>query len=174
MAKDKNYKKVIDDFHKQMEKYSGMEFPDGPEFEEWIDLLENNLRKASHEALKKQPESLQKQGFAEAYFVGLARFTCRLLNKMERQGMFAKGKDGYGFYVKVLMPICNEIVVKEMDEEERAKKVTDAIVGDILNFDLSIDDILKKHFPGREDEWPEIRQALEEGRTIAKEQKTIK
>ena len=36
---------------------------------------------------------------------------------------------------------------------------------------ISIDDILQKHFPGREDEWPEIRKSLEQGREIEKEHK---
>ena len=169
MAKKENYAETLSDFRKMMEQCEGMTFDQGPEFEEWLDNFETEIRKVSHKMLKKLPKSCRKEGFAEAYFVGLARFTCRILNQMERKGMFAEGKDGFGFYTKVLLPVCNDMVVSEMDEAERAEKVTDEIVAEIMNFDISIDDILQKHFPGREDEWPEIRKSLEEGREIAKE-----
>jgi hypothetical protein len=170
MAKE-NYAEMLSDFRKQMEQSKGMVFDQGHEIEEWLDNLEKEIRKVSQKMLKKLPKSCRKEGFAEAYFVGLARYTCRILNQMERKGMFADGKDGFGFYTKVLLPVCNDMVVDEMDEAERAAKVTDEIVADIMNFDISIDDILQKHFAGREDEWPDIRKSLEEGREIAKEHK---
>ena len=171
MAKKENYAETLSDFRKQMQQCEGMTFDQGPEFEEWLDNFETEIQKVSYKMLKKLPKSFRKEGFAEAYFIGLARFTCRILNKMERQGMFSDGKDGFGFYTKVLLPVCNDMVVDEMDEDERAEKVTAKIVADIKNFDISIDDILQKHFSGREDEWSEIRKSLEECRKIAKKHK---
>ena len=171
MVKKENYAETLSDFRKHMQQCKGMTFEQDPEFEKWLDNFETEIRKVSQKMLKKLPKSCRKEGFAEAYFVGLARFTCRILNQMERHGMFSEGKDGFGFYTKVLLPVCNDMVVSEMDEDERASKVADAVVADIMNLDISIDDILQKHFAGREDEWPEIRKTLEEGRKIAKEHK---
>ena len=131
MVKKENYAETLSDFRKHMQQCKGMTFEQDPEFEKWLDNFETEIRKVSQKMLKKLPKSCRKEGFAEAYFVGLARFTCRILNQMERHGMFSEGKDGFGFYTKVILPVCNDMVVSEMDEDERAEKVMDAVVADI-------------------------------------------
>ena len=166
MAKE-NYSKELDEFRKLMDEKKGFEFIEDEGFLEWADEAENAFREVSGEIIKKLPPAIRKKGFVEAYFVVLARFICRFINKMERQGMFAKGKDGYGFFTNVLMPIVNEMVVAELDEDERAAEKVDSILEDLTNFDMSIDDILKKHFTGREAEWSEMRKTLEQGRQLA-------
>jgi hypothetical protein len=122
-----NYAKELNEFRERMENYEGMDFEEAPEFEEWVNMFNKRLGEVSAECMKELPEQCKDKGFAEVYFVGLARFTCRLLNKMEREGMFSEGKDGFGFYTKVVMPICYDMVKSELDEEEHLNDVADEV-----------------------------------------------
>lgn len=168
--KDEDFDKELQRVRKKMNKLrkehtEGM--PSDNEFEKWADQAEAALNKVSAEMVTKMPESIKKQGFAEAFFVVLARFTCRLINRMQQKGMFAEGTDGFGFYSRVLLPACNDIVMREAEWMDKGKDKEARVMKDIWNLKMPIDDILKKHFPDREDDWPEIREALQSGREIA-------
>jgi len=148
MKEEMNYKKILADFRDNMENYRNADGPD-------VDSLESI------------PKECEKD-IAEAFFTGLARFTCRIIERMERKGMFSIPGTGYDFYTKVLMPVCRDLVIKELNEDQEASDKTAAIMTDILDESLTVGDILLRHFSGRESEWPDIRQKLEEARQMAK------
>ena len=163
-----NYEKELADFRKHLEQFNGKEFGDADEVCAWLDEFDKTFGEVSHKMIKKQPESTKEKGFVELYFLGLARFTCRILNKMERDGMFNEEKGGIGFFMNVLMPVCDEMVKRKLDDEDRKKKAQEALLNDICNFDLSIDAILERNFPKQKDDWDEIRKLLNEARENAR------
>lgn len=166
-----NYEKELADFRKHLEQFKGKEFGDTDEVYAWLEDFDRTFGEVSRVMIEKQPESTKEKGFVELYFLGLARFTCRILNRMGRDGMFNEEKGGVGFFMNVLMPVCDEMVKRELDDEERKKKAQEALLNDIYDFDLSIDAVLEKNFPKRKDEWDEIRKMLNEAREEAKKVK---
>jgi hypothetical protein len=173
MAKEKNYKKMFEDFLDKMENYRNADDPDADAFVGWLETLEGNLKEAATDSLDSMPKECEK-GMAEAFFTGLARFTCRIIERMERKGMFSEPGTGYDFYTKGLMPVCRDLVIRELDEEQELNDKTAALMADILDENLTDGDILRRHFSGRESEWPDIRQTLEEARQMAKGMKEKK
>ena len=166
-----NYEKELADFRKHFEQFKGKEFGDADEVYAWLEDFDKTFGEASCEMINKRPESTKEKGFVELYLLGLARFTCRILNRMERDGMFNKEKGGSGFFMNVLMPVCDEAVKRDMDDEERGKRAQEALLNDICDFDLSIDAVLEKNFPKQKDEWDEIRKMLNEAREEVKKVK---
>lgn len=165
MAKEKNYKEMLADFRDYMENHRNADGLDA--LVGWQETMERKLTEAVKDSLESMPKECEK-GIAEAFFTGLARFTCRIIERMERQGMFSEPGTGYDFYTKLLMPVCRDLVICELNEDQEASDKTDAIMTDILDESLTVGDIMRRHFSGRESEWPDIRQTLEEARQMAK------
>lgn len=163
MKKEKDYKKELENFRKHFDSLKDKHttlMEHSEEFEQWLDNMNAKIHKACIQSLKDMPAAVAADGgCAEAFFLGLARYTCRLLRSMELDHMF-KHDDGLGFYTKVLMPMCYDIVKSEMETE----KIQNALLNDIANLSLSADDIIERHFASMRDEHENIRQYIEEAR----------
>ena len=147
MAKD-DLKKVKDDINKLIdankEVYTGMEYA-----ADWIELLNDKLEHAVHDAIKQYPKD--KDTMMESLTFGLAHFTCMTFEKLERGGINANNDHSlYDVYTEVLLPAAREVVKRELDSKEESDKEEEdfrrAVMSDLLNSDLSIDEIIDKHF----------------------------
>jgi hypothetical protein len=126
-----------------------------PEMEyvaDWLDEFTNKLRKAAASAMKEWPEG--KKGPGEALILGLARFNCWVLERMQRDDMVADGKNIYDLFTQVLMPTAHEMVIREMEEadrqheadvEETAEQVMD-MAEMLVDPAIPISDIVDKFF----------------------------
>ena len=73
--------------------------------EEWLDMLDDKLRKVSLDAMLKFARD---KGQVQAFLIGLARFTYRIIKDMEDFGLSAKGNI-WDFYYLALLPIAHDI-----------------------------------------------------------------
>ena len=143
-------------------------YPEMQAFNGWLDELQHNLMKTTAEAVRNTPV---KEGFAEATMIAIGRFVCTFLEKMQRGGMVTEGTDIYKCFAEVLLPVCHKLVVGELDAKEEEEEKFNSLAEDVANPDLSIEEILNKHFAGHEDEFDEIRPKLEEVRKEAMKKK---
>ena len=147
MAKDdlkkvKEEMKKIIDADKKM--YTGLEYA-----ADWIELLNNKLEQAVHDAAKEYPKD--KDTMLEALTFGLAHFTCMTFEKLERGGVNGnKDHSIYEVYTEVLLPAAREVAKREMDNREESKKEEEefrrVLIADLLNSELTVDEIIDKHF----------------------------
>ena len=130
MAKD-DLKKVKEDIQKLIDEnkevYTGMEYA-----ADWIELLNDNT-------------------MLESLTFGLAHFTCKTFERLERGGVNAKNEHSlYEVYTEVLLPAARAVVKQEMDSKEKNDEEEEnfrrAVMADLLNSELSIDEIIDKHF----------------------------
>lgn len=147
MAKDdlnkvkEDIKKLIDE---NKEVYTGMEYA-----ADWIELLNDKLEHAVHDAIKQYPKD--KGTMLESLTFGLAHFTCKTFERLERGGVNAKNDHSlYEVYTEVLLPAARAVVKQEMDSKEKNDEEEEnfrrAVMADLLNSELSIDEIIDKHF----------------------------
>lgn len=147
MAKN-DLKKVKEDIKKLIDEdkevYTGMEYA-----ADWIELLNNKLEHAVHDAIKEYPKG--KDTMLESLSFGLAHFTCMTFEKLERGGAIAKNSHSlYDVYTEVLLPAARAVVKREMDSKEESDKEEEnfrrAVMADLLDSDLTINEIIDKHF----------------------------
>lgn len=138
-------------------------YPEMEPIADWLDLFTTKMRKACADAMSQFPEG--QQGPCEALMIGLARFNCYVLEEFQSEGFVTEGHNAYDIFYEVLMPTAHEMVLREMSENESdeddgtAQQVTD-LAEDLMNPDVSIDDIIAKHF--RDDMTDEERQSVKE------------
>ncbi len=108
--------------------------------EDWLQMLVTNLSKASLNALRK---FVRRTGHAEAFLIGLARFTSTVIQNMEDEGFSNKGESIWDFYYLALLPTAHDIEQirdrNESQEEELAIALMDS--------SQSIREIYKRFFP---------------------------
>jgi hypothetical protein len=116
---------------------------------DWIELLNDKLEHAVHDAIKQYPKD--KDTMLESLTFGLAHFTCKTFERLERGGVNAKNEHSlYEVYTEVLLPAARAVVKQEMDSKEKNDEEEEnfrrAVMADLLNSELSIDEIIDKHF----------------------------
>lgn len=170
------------DYAKEREKMIAMLdidenlYPEMEPVADWLDVFTEKMKKACAEAMSEFPEG--QGGACEAFMIGLARFNCQVLERFQCEGFVSEGHDAYGIFHDVLMPTAHEMVKREVEEqqaqgEEEPNEQWVAIAKDIMNADMSIDDILAKHFRDdmTDDERQMVREKLERLRKMHTEGK---
>lgn len=165
---EKDYSKEFKEFQKKFEelKKSGLVDKEAEFVERWLDKFDKKINAACMECLNDVPSDFK--GVGAMFFSGLARYTCRLIYKMEKEGMFNEELGGFEFYKNALLPMCYKLVEQEEIEKEdkEAEETVHQITEDMLS-GVSIDEILTKYFSGQENEFSAIRKKLEEMRLFA-------
>ena len=147
MTKD-DFRKIKEEIKKLIDEekvvYPGMEYA-----AEWIELLNDKLERAVHDAIKEYPKG--KDTMLESLTFGLAHFTCMTFEKLERGGAIVKNNHSlYEVYTEVLLPAARAVVKREMDSKEENDKEKEnfrrAVMADLLDSDFTINEIIDKHF----------------------------
>ena len=121
----------------------------------WMDAAEAKLNKALSESINYWPAE-QESGVGEALNIVLARFVCKILERIQRGGMVADGKTAYGIFMEVIMPTAHKMVCRELDAEyeqdteEETQRII-AIARELQDRSNDIDDIITRHWPDIDD-----------------------
>lgn len=125
--------------------YPGYNPEDEDKLEEWMDLLNKKLGEASADCIE---QFYSKKGFAEAYLIGLARFTATMLERMQAEGMVTEGKQIWDAYYLAILPTAHEIVVSKakltkgkpmMNDEQFAREIYEALTDESLTIEQVYD-----------------------------------
>jgi hypothetical protein len=84
------------------------------------------------------------------------------------------GDDDKEWWTEEKKKMLEDAVAKELMHGWMEGMAGGNVMADILDENLTDGDILRRHFSGRESEWPDIRQTLEEARQMAKGMKEKK
>ena len=116
--------------------------------ENWCQMLAINLSKASEKSLRK---FVRKTGHAEAFLLGLARFTCTIIQNMENEGLSTKGGNVWDYYYLAILPTAHDIEV----EHQRESHPNPEVVIALMDTSISIRQIFDKFFSYVPDEYRE-------------------
>ena len=145
---------------------------DADRLSDWLGNLEAKLGKASAEAIREYPD---KKGFAEAYLIGLARFTATMLQRMQAEGMVTEGKNIWDAYYMAILPTTHELVMREaeelngmpvLDNEQFAREIAEALADE----SLTVEQVYDKFFSNKsEDDRKRIINELRNVRSMMKD-----
>ena len=164
MEEKKDYKEMRNGMRERMKLLAERKTEIDPDLELWIGEFNDEFAKASQKMLNKIPKAYTEVGTVEAYLVGLAQFTCRVVTRWQNRGIFSVEVDGMKFYTEVLLPICNDVAKADWEAEEEAENISK----DLEDVDIPIDDILQKYFADKKQDWDVLRKEFEELREIVK------
>jgi len=108
--------------------------------EDWLLMLVANLSKASENALHK---FVRRTGHAEAFLIGLARFTCTIIQNMEDEGFTTKAGSVWDYYYLALLPTAHDI--EKLRDRDNSLEEELAIA--LMDPSQSIRKIYKRFFP---------------------------
>lgn len=112
---------------------------DADALENWLQMLVINLSKASENALHK---FVGRTGHAEAFLIGLARFTSTIIQNMEDEGLTTKGGNVWDFYYLALLPTARDIeLLRESNDS-----LEEELVMALMDPSKSIREIYKRFF----------------------------
>ena len=164
MEEKKDYKEMRNGICERMKLLAEKKLEIVPDLELWIGEFNDEFAKASQKMLNKMPKAYTETGAVEAYLVGLAHFTCRVVTRWQNKGIFSDEVDGMKFYTEVLLPICTDVAKADWKEEQEAENISK----DLEDVDIPIDDILQKYFADKKQDWDVLRKEFEELREIVK------
>ena len=128
--------------------FPGYDPDEGDKLEAWMDLLNKKLAEASSDCIK---QFYSKEGFVEAYLIGLARFTATMLERMQAEGYVAEGKQIWDAYYLAMLPTAHEMIICDakstkgkpmMHSEQFAKEIYEALTDE----SLTIEQVYNKFF----------------------------
>ena len=158
MEEKKDYKEMRNGMRERIKLLAERNAEIDPDLELWIGEFNDEFAKASQKMLNKMPKACTEAGTVEAYLVGLAQFTCRVVTRWQNKGIFSDEVDGMKLYAEVLLPICNDVAKADWEAEEEAEN----IYKDLEDVDIPIDDILQKYFADKKQDWDVLRKEFEE------------